>query len=136
MRTNENKKEKNQPDNGAGSTSGRGMIVFILPSMPAHSHASISHASRQHFPSCRPCRVLPARRIHTERRRCQRFQRCRRVLAAALRWPPSQAAPATQGCSHVHMCPTGVVIVGGLADSSAMGSCVHCIQSGVYESEA
>ena len=39
MRTNENKKKKNQPDNGAGSTSGCGMIVFILPSMPAHSHA-------------------------------------------------------------------------------------------------
>lgn len=29
------------------------------------------------------------------------------------------------------MCPTGVVIVGGLADFSAMGSCVHCIQSRV-----
>lgn len=39
MRTNENKKRKNQPDNGAGSTSGCGMIVFILPAMPAHSHA-------------------------------------------------------------------------------------------------
>ena len=33
------KEKKNQPDNGAGSTSGCGMIVFILPSMPAHSHA-------------------------------------------------------------------------------------------------
>lgn len=47
MRTNENKKRKNQPDNGAGSTSGCGMIVFILPSMPAHSHAI---KICQHFP--------------------------------------------------------------------------------------
>lgn len=41
------KKEKTSRTMGAGSTSGRGMIVFILPSMPAHSHAI---KICQHFP--------------------------------------------------------------------------------------
>lgn len=140
MHTNENKKKKPAGQWGEFTT-GRGMIVFILPSMPAHSHAI---KICQHFPTrppaftLMPCCVLPACRIHAERSRCQHFQRSRRVFTAALRCVDRSRSPADTrtGCSHVHMCPTGVVIVGGLADSSAMGSCVHCIQSGVYESEA
>lgn len=130
-------KRKNQPDNGAGSTSGCGMIVFILPSMPAHSHA------------IKICQHSPASSASVHADAIPRFasppHSCRAQPMPALSprshsSPPltAAAAPADThaGCSHVHMCPTGVVIVGGLADSSAMGSCVHCIQSGVYESEA
>lgn len=48
-----------------------------------------------------PFRVLPARRIHAERSRCQRS---RRVLTAALRWPQPQPRRHTRGvftCTHV-----------------------------------
>ena len=47
MRTNENKKRKTSRTMGAGSTSECGMIVFILPAMPAHSHTI---KICQHFP--------------------------------------------------------------------------------------
>ena len=62
-------------------------------------------------------------------------------VVAAFSQQPSvdrsrSSADTHAGCSHVHMCPTGVVIVGGLADSSAMGSCVHCIQSRVSMSRS
>lgn len=131
MRTNENKKRKTSRTMGAGSTSGCGMIVFILPAMPAHSHA------------IKICQHSPASSASVHADAIPRFasppHSCRAQPMPALSprsrsSPPltaPQAAPATQGCSHVHMCPTGVVIVGGLADSSAMGSCVHCIQSRV-----
>lgn len=81
--------------------------------MPAHSHAI---KICQHFPFSASVHVDAMPRFASPPHSCR---------------AQPQAAPATQGCSHVHMCPTGVVIVGGLADSSAMGSCVHCIQSRV-----
>lgn len=135
MRTNENKKKKNQPDNGAGSTSGCGMIVFILPSMPAHSHAI---KICQHFPFSASVHADAMPRFASPPHSC-RAQPMPALPPRSHSSPPLTAAAGRSchaGCSHVRMCPTGVVIVGGLADSSAMGSCVHCIQSGVYESEA
>ncbi len=102
------KTKKEKPAGQWGEfTTGRGMIVFILPSMPAHSHAI---KICQHFPTrppaftLMPCCVLPARRIHAERSRCQHFQRSRRVFTAALRWPQPQPRRHTRGvftCTHV-----------------------------------
>lgn len=110
MKTNAHKwkqKKKNQPDNGASSQQGAGWLFSSCHQCPPHSHAI---KICQHFPTrppaftLMPCCVLPARRIHAERSRCQHFQRSRRVFTAALRWPQSQPRRHTRGvftCTHV-----------------------------------
>lgn len=132
MRTNENKKRKTSRTMGAGSTSGCGMIVFILPSMPAHSHAI---KICQHFPF--------SASVHADAMLCFASppHSCRaQPMPAFSAFPPrsrssppltAAAAPPTHTRGvHMYTCVQRVsVIVGGLADSSAMGSCVHCIQS-------
>lgn len=103
--------------------------------MPAHSHAI---KICQHFPFSASVHADAMPRFASPPHSC-RAQPMPALSPRSHSSPPltaPQAAPATQGCSHVHMCPTGVVIVGGLADSSAMGSCVHCIQSRVSMSRS
>lgn len=141
MKTKRKNKKKNQPDNG-GFTTGCGMIAFILPSITINAHNIPAFSTRsasvvcQHFPRCT---------VHIAAIACQHFSRSHRAaifapMPAFSTLPPPCRHPSCRSrrarCSHVRMCPTGVVIVGGLADSYAMGSCVHCIQAGVYESEA
>lgn len=135
MRTNENKKEKTSRTMGRvhnrarddcfhPAINARNIPAFSTrpPALPAFSSAAMPFhtAFRQHDASM----PMPA------------FSALPPRSASSLPLTAVACRSCHARCSHVRMCPTGVVIVGGLADSSAMGSCVHCIQSGVYESEA
>lgn len=125
-------KKKKPAGQWGGFTTGRGMIVFILPSMRA------TFTCHQDLPACSVA-VMPfhtAFRQHDTPMPMPAFSALPPRSASSLPLTAVACRSCHARCSHVRMCPTGVVIVGGLADSSAMGSCVHCIQSGVYESEA
>lgn len=105
------KKEKPAGQWGRVQHQGAGWLFSSCHQCP-HIHMPSRFASISRFPpafTLMPCCVLPARRIHVERSRCQHFQRSRRVLAAALRWPQPQPRRHTRGvftCTHVsNGCP-------------------------------
>lgn len=136
MRTNENKKRKTSRTMGAGSTSGCGMIVFILPSMPAHSHAI---KICQHFPFSASVHADAMPRFASPPHSC-RAQPMPALSPRSHSSPPLTAVAGRSchaGCSHVHMCPTGVRYCrwfGGFLRHGIM--CTLYSISGVYESEA
>lgn len=105
MHTNENKKEKPAGQWG-GFTTGRGMIVFILPSNAPNTQrlpsrfASITSIAASaftpfHAAFCQPATFMPSALMPA-------FQHCRSVSHAAPPMPPREVFTCT------HMYPTGV----------------------------
>ena len=97
-------KKKKPAGQWGGFTTGRGMIVFILPSMLAHSTIAIKicqhHQRYRQRVHAIPCRVLPARHIHAERPDASIFS-----IAAAFHTQPRRPLRRVFTCTH--MCPTG-----------------------------